>query len=639
MSSKRWRLRLTWLQVQTCLFFCSFMAIGEIRGLASSRASLVWQTEYWPTNHLPEASVFDPVLALDDKGNLMVGAVLATNTHQHARSILCKYENTSGRQVWEALHGPYVGGPDSLRSFAQVVTHDGDVVVTGPQLHVGPEGQTQSVFLTTRFSGTNGEVIWQRTQVADQGLDAIPLALTLDRNGDVIVTGAAGRQVYAAKYAGKDGNLRWETVRNTPDTMSNVALSLSADKDANVIIAGRHGGFNDGPARAYVAKLRGSDGNLLWEQQYRGLSDYHTGLFALRVFADDENNVIIVGNAETDWLADEDFFVAKLRASDGGILWERFDSPIPFGGRSESVLWAGMDPYGDLIVAELKSYPRELYKFAGQDGTLLWRITNSIPNARIDVYPEAFTFDSAANLVVAGTSSASISKRDFYAAKFARGNGSLLWEALHSSPMGQFSFPASVAVDPLGDVTVVGMVSRGQSSDHALHVAKLADNCIPVAMSGGFATVINVERRFMLIASDEDGDRLSYRVSRPPAHGDLSGEPPEIIYTPRPNFQGKDSFTFVASDGASESLPATVAIYVANAGLADITTARVNGDDFVIVSWPAECTSCVLEQTASIAPGEVWTPSSELPLVREGRRFVEIRLSHGVASFYRVTIR
>ena len=65
-----------------------------------------------------------------------------------------------------------------------------------------------------------------------------------------------------------------------------------------------------------------------------------------------------------------------------------------------------------------------------------------------------------------------------------------------------------------------------------------------------------------LTGSDIDGDALSFGIVANPAHGTLSGTPPDLIYTPHPNYAGADSFTFKANDGQADSAPATVSITV-----------------------------------------------------------------------------
>jgi hypothetical protein len=53
-----------------------------------------------------------------------------------------------------------------------------------------------------------------------------------------------------------------------------------------------------------------------------------------------------------------------------------------------------------------------------------------------------------------------------------------------------------------------------------------------------------------------------FAIASGPAHGSLSGTPPQMTYTPTPGYSGPDSFTFTATDGECVSDPATVAINV-----------------------------------------------------------------------------
>jgi len=63
-----------------------------------------------------------------------------------------------------------------------------------------------------------------------------------------------------------------------------------------------------------------------------------------------------------------------------------------------------------------------------------------------------------------------------------------------------------------------------------------------------------------LTATDVDGDALTYSIVTPPAHGTLSGVAPNVTYTPVPDYNGSDSFTFKANDGTVDSNLATVSI-------------------------------------------------------------------------------
>ncbi|TVQ96370.1 MAG: tandem-95 repeat protein [Deltaproteobacteria bacterium] len=65
-----------------------------------------------------------------------------------------------------------------------------------------------------------------------------------------------------------------------------------------------------------------------------------------------------------------------------------------------------------------------------------------------------------------------------------------------------------------------------------------------------------------LVASDPDGDELTYRIVDEPEHGVVSLDEDLATYTPDAGFSGQDSFTYVASDGELNSDPATVTLDV-----------------------------------------------------------------------------
>src|SRR5262245_36220739 len=65
-----------------------------------------------------------------------------------------------------------------------------------------------------------------------------------------------------------------------------------------------------------------------------------------------------------------------------------------------------------------------------------------------------------------------------------------------------------------------------------------------------------------LLATDVDGDPLTYSIVIPPAHGSLSGSGASRTYTPDANYNGADSFTFQANDGTADSNLAMVSITI-----------------------------------------------------------------------------
>ena len=72
------------------------------------------------------------------------------------------------------------------------------------------------------------------------------------------------------------------------------------------------------------------------------------------------------------------------------------------------------------------------------------------------------------------------------------------------------------------------------------------DNALPITLTG----------------MDADGDPLTFGVLSAPTNGSLSGEAPNLVYTPAADYHGVDAFTFYASDWQGSSEPGTIRIIV-----------------------------------------------------------------------------
>ncbi len=90
---------------------------------------------------------------------------------------------------------------------------------------------------------------------------------------------------------------------------------------------------------------------------------------------------------------------------------------------------------------------------------------------------------------------------------------------------------------------------------------------VPVAESQSVSTQTETPVLISLIGSDGDGDSLSFNLLELPVNGRLSGQAPNLIYTPDAGYSGHDSFTFSVSDGEDTSPTATVSITVVEAAV------------------------------------------------------------------------
>jgi hypothetical protein len=106
------------------------------------------------------------------------------------------------------------------------------------------------------------------------------------------------------------------------------------------------------------------------------------------------------------------------------------------------------------------------------------------------------------------------------------------------------------------------MDPSGATASATVSIDVLRVNSVPTANATSVSTVSGVPVNVVLTGSDPDGDALTFSVVTMPSHGSLSVVPPHLVYTPAAGYVGADSFTFKASDGQADSLPATVSINV-----------------------------------------------------------------------------
>jgi hypothetical protein len=287
-------------------------------------------------------------------------------------------------------------------------------------------------------------------------------ALAVDRDGNVAVTGrsldssARNYDYYTAKYAAADGALLWERRFNGAGSGEDVATAVAMDSSGNVVVTGYS--YIDSFVEFYTAKYAAANGSLLWEQSYEFLGvDVSTAL-AL----DSSGNVIVTGYAL--YITDYDFYTIKYAAENGGVLWEKRYRGADDEDNSPRAL--AVDGLGDVIVAgnsqQRSSGTRDyqVVKYAAADGALLWQARYHGPG-NLDNYLTGMALDSNGNVAVTGYSYSGNGSPDFLTAKYAAGNGALIWQQRFNGSPSQPDLPQAVAVDSSGNVIVTGSSARG----------------------------------------------------------------------------------------------------------------------------------------------------------------------------------
>ncbi len=137
-------------------------------------------------------------------------------------------------------------------------------------------------------------------------------------------------------------------------------------------------------------------------------------------------------------------------------------------------------------------------------------------------------------------------------------------------------------------------------------------NQAPVAQNQAVTTAEDTAKEITLVASDADGNPLTYSIVAQPTHGSLSAVAGnKVTYTPAANYSGPDSFTFKANDGTIDSNTATVSITVTAINDPPVaqnqtaTTEEDTGKEITLVATDVDSTTLTYSIVAQPAHGSL----------------------------------
>lgn len=271
---------------------------------------------------------FPKALAVDVAGNVYVtGGSLG-------KFCTIKYD-ASGAQLWVRFYsGPL---PRAICSTAAIAVDSvGGVYVTG----YSNDGMTQTAptdFATVKYD-TDGNEIWvARYNATGHGRDT-PVAVTLDPQGDVYVTGTAdglhGTDIATVKYD-RGGHEVWSRVFDGPGHLDDSAASVRLDGQGNVLVGGTS---KDSFGRQAMAAVKyDPDGNQAWATLYACPTGDRS--FASAMAIDLAGNVYLAGveRVENSSNGDEFYVTAKVN-SDGHQAWMmRYHGPNTFNNYASAL--------------------------------------------------------------------------------------------------------------------------------------------------------------------------------------------------------------------------------------------------------------------------------------------------------------
>ncbi len=174
------------------------------------------------------------------------------------------------------------------------------------------------------------------------------------------------------------------------------------------------------------------------------------------------------------------------------------------------------------------------------------------------------------------------------------------------------------------------------SNEAGVSVLVSNTNDVPTASPQHLKTNEDQPVNVTLSGSDPDGDTISYIIVSQPIHGKLSGNAPNLIYTPNLDYHGTDSFTFKVNDGQADSSVATISITVES-----INDTPVAADDSISTKEDTQAIADVLfndtDIDGSLDPSTITitaSPTHGTAVISDGKvRYTPNKDYHGNDSF------
>ncbi len=146
-------------------------------------------------------------------------------------------------------------------------------------------------------------------------------------------------------------------------------------------------------------------------------------------------------------------------------------------------------------------------------------------------------------------------------------SSTLSWTSTHADTcaiepgIGSVDLNGSITVSP-AETTTYTITATGQGGTATANATVTIANSAPVANDQTVTLNEDETSPITLIASDANGDALTYQIVTGPSHGTLNGSAPDLTYTPSQNYNGSDTFTFKANDGSLDSNTATITLSI-----------------------------------------------------------------------------
>ena len=350
------------------------------------------------------------------------------------------------------------GTGDDQRSGVAVDSSD-NIITVG---QIDSYGAGADDLIMAKYNPSGG-LLWERllggTSVEYVKAAAVDSLDNIIAVGYTSSDGAGGYDILIAKY-NSSGTLQWD--RTLGGTGTDYGRGVTIDSSDNIIVVGQTNSDGAGGDDILLAKYN-SSGTLQWDRTLGG-SSLERGY---GVAVDSSDNIIVSGQTQSDGAGSDDILLAKYNSS-GTIQWQRTlggtggddGRGVAVDSSDNIIVFGHTESEGagnnDLLVAKYNS-----------SGTIQWQ--KLLGGASVD-NAIGITVDSSNNIIIsANTQSDGAGGYDILVAKY-NSSGTLQWDRTLGATATDIGY--GVAVDSLDNIVITAVTAEGAGGDDVL-VAKL----------------------------------------------------------------------------------------------------------------------------------------------------------------------
>jgi hypothetical protein len=265
-------------------------------------------------------------IAIDSMTNVYVAGSETDYNYRgfaYVRFAMIKYDPT-GRSVWTWNSG---GGVDNILQFAGIaLDSSGNVYLEGNLIDATGPFQTFKI-------NSGGTTAWYDSDPTGFG-GSSATGLTVDRNGNVVVTGGNAQfypnDCYGTYEIGASGDYIWTNLFPNINSGNSVATSIGLDQANSVYVTGFSPALGTNGNSEIVTIKYDSNGSQLWLQRYDGPGNGNDVGNAIAV--DNSGNVYVAGyetetNGFTSMILIKYSPVTVQKQSNGNFILQASGSP------------------------------------------------------------------------------------------------------------------------------------------------------------------------------------------------------------------------------------------------------------------------------------------------------------------------